>query len=86
MFDPTTTDDPNYYTAEFSHQDGSDHVTRNVPASTSPLMLTFDNLMKGTIYRARIVAYNDRGVGTFTDFLITQTNVDCEFNIKQICQ
>ena len=43
MFDPTTTDDPNYYIAEFSHQDGSDPITRNVPASTSSLMITFDN-------------------------------------------
>ena len=78
MFDPSKTDDPNFYVVEFSRQDGSDPVTRNVPASTNPLMITFDNLMKGTNYRARFVAYNDRGVGVLSDFVTAQTNFDCK--------
>ena len=39
-------------------------------------MVMLNDLMKGTIYRARIVAYNDRGVGTFTDFFMAQMRVD----------
>ena len=76
IFDPSTTDDPDFYVVEVSNQDGSHSITRNVPASTDPLMVTLNDLMKGTIYRARIVAYNDRGVGTFTDFFTAQTRVD----------
>lgn len=76
IFDPSTTDDPDFYVIEVSNQDGSHSITRNVPASTDPLMVTLNDLMKGTIYRARIVAYNDRGVGTFTGFFTAQTRVD----------
>ena len=77
-FDPSTTDDPNFYVVEFSRQDGTGLITRNVPASTDPLMITYDDLMKGTSYRARIVAYNDRGVGILSDFFTAQTNIDRE--------
>ena len=76
IFDPSTTDDPDFYVVEVSIQDGSHPITRNVPASTDPLMISFNDLMKGTIYRARIVAYNDRGVGTFTDFFTAQMRID----------
>ena len=76
MFDLTTADDPNFYIVEFSRQSGTDPTSRNITASTNPLMITFDNLMKGTNYRARIVAYNNRGAGTFTDFFTAQTDID----------
>ena len=79
IFDPSTTDDPDFYVIEVSRQDGSHPITRNVPASADPLMITLNNLMKGTSYRARIVAYNDRGVGTFTDFVTAQTLIDRKF-------
>ena len=60
IFDPSTTDDPDFYVVEVSFQDGSHPITRNVPASMNPLMVIFNDLMKGTIlYRVRIVAYND---------------------------
>ena len=40
-------------------------------------MVIFNDLMKGTIlYRVRIVAYNDRGVGAFTNFFMAQMRVD----------
>ena len=78
IFDPSTTDNSDFYIVEVSNQDGSHSITRNVPASTDPLMITLNDLMKGTIYRARIVAYNDQGVGTFTDFFTAQTRVDCK--------
>ena len=76
IFDPSTTDDPDFYVVEVSNQDDSHSISRNVPASTDPLMITLNDLMKGTTYRARIVAYNDRGVGTFTDFFMVETRVD----------
>ena len=49
MFDPSTTDNPDFYIVEVSIQDGSHLITRNVPASTDPLMISFNDLMKGTI-------------------------------------
>ena len=47
-------------------------------------MITFHNLIKGTSYKARIVAYNDRGVGTFTDLFTAQTRVDRKFMMSML--
>ena len=69
---------------EFFLQDGSDSITRTVPASTNHLLINFDNLMKYTAYRARIVAYNDRGVGIFSDFLTAQTYADRKCNLLSV--
>ena len=75
MFDPTTTDAPSYYTVEFSRQDGSDADTRNISAS-DPLTVNYTNLLKGTEYRARVVAFNVRMQGNFTDYVTAWTDVD----------
>ena len=77
MFDPATTDSPSCYIVEFSRQDGSDADTRNVSA-TDPLTVNFTNLMKGTEYRARVVAFNVRMQGDFTDYVTERTSIDRE--------
>ena len=50
IFDPSTIDEPDFYVVEVSIQDGSHPITRNVPASTDPLMISFNDLMKGIPY------------------------------------
>ena len=75
MFDPTTTDAPSHYIVEFSHEHGSDADTRNISA-TDPLTVNFTNLRMGTFYRARIVAFNVRMQGNFTDYVTAWTDVD----------
>ena len=79
LFDPATTDAPSHYIVEFSHQDSSDSDTRNISA-TDPLMVNFTNLMKGTVYRARVVAFNVRMRGQNSDYVTVQTAIDCKFS------
>ena len=74
-FDPDTTDDPNFYLIWFSRISGEDLVNLNISAS-DPLMVSFNNLAKGTEYIARIVAVNDVGNGTLSNFVQRQTLVD----------
>ena len=78
VFDPATTDDPSHYIVKFSHQDGSDASTRNITA-TVPQMVNFTNLLKGTFYRARIVALNVRMYGHVSDYVVVQTDIDRKF-------
>ena len=78
VFDPTTTDAPSYYIVEFSREDGSDADTQNISA-TDPLTVNFTNLRKGTFYRARVVAFNVRMQGDFTNYVTARTNIDLKF-------
>ena len=85
MFDPTTTDAPSYYIVEFSREDGSDTDSRNISA-TDPLTVNFTNLRKGTFYRARVVAFNVRMQGDFTNYVTAWTNIDRKlFSCSTFC-
>ena len=75
MFELATTDAPSYYIVEFSREDGSDADTQNISA-TDPLTVNFTNLRRGTFYRARIVAFNVRKQGDFTNYVTARTNID----------
>ena len=43
-------------------------------------MVNFTNLMKGTVYRARVVAFNVRMRGQNSDYVTVQTAIDCKFS------
>ena len=75
VFDPDTTDDPNFYLIRFSRITGEDVLNLNISAS-DPRMAPFTNLAKGTEYIARIDAVNDVGNGTLSNFVQQETLVD----------
>ena len=72
------------WTVEFSQPNGSDLRRETVVAS----MLThlFQNLSKGTEYRARVAGSNSRGMGTFSGYQTMETLVDRKFFMRHLVQ
>ena len=62
---------------EFSQPNGSDLQRETVVASTFTRL--FQNLSKGTEYRARVAGSNSRGMGAFSSYQMTETLVDRKF-------
>ena len=69
---------------EFSLSNGSDLQRETVVASV--LTLLFQNLSKGTEYRARVAGSNSRGMGTFSGYQTMETLVDRKFFMRHLVQ
>ena len=65
------------WTLEFSLSNGSNLQMEIFVEST--LTRLFQNLSKGTEYRARVGGFNSRGVGAFSGYQTTETSVDRKF-------
>ena len=73
IFDPDTTDDPNFYLIQFSTGEGV--INLNISAS-EPREQTFNQLAKGSEYIVRIDVVNDAGNGTMFSSIQRETLVD----------
>ena len=62
---------------EFSQSNGSDLQRDTIVEST--LTRLFQNLSKGTEYRARVAGFNSRGMGAFSGYQTMETLVDRKF-------
>ena len=67
-------DDPSGWTYEFSLESGAMVNTSMVNATT--FSMPFSHLEKGTVYRARVAGNNSRGLGAYSAFAVTETQVD----------
>ena len=65
------------WTLEFSQPNGSNLQRETVIASTFTRL--FQNLSKGTEYRARVAGFNSKGMGVFSGYQTTETLVDSKF-------
>ena len=75
----STTDPPDFWTVMFSLREGGSD--REVTTIDNRVM--FENLLKGTEYRARVAGTNVRGIGTYSPYVNNQTNVDRKQGCRQ---
>jgi len=71
-------DVPVNWTYQLSRADGT-MPQEGTTANANVLLRLFSDLAKGTEYRGRVAGSNSRGLGAFSEFVVTETLVDRKF-------